>query len=129
MPDGTPAVPDALRRWFVVHFAADLLFGLPLLVAPVPLMRLFGWEVVDPFTARLVGAALLGIGGVSLRMRHADVTTYRAMLDLKLIWSASAVAGMVATLLAGDAPKAGWLFVGIFGAFFGLWARYRARLT
>lgn len=121
-------VSRSLRAWFVVHFWADMLFGVPLLVAPGTLMGLFGWTVVDPFTARLVGAALLGIGGVSLLARDAGVETYRTLLGLKLIWSAAAVVGMVVTLAQGDAPPAGWLFVGIFGGFFMVWAYHRARL-
>lgn len=121
-------VSRSLRAWFVVHFWADMLFGVPLLVAPAALMGLFGWTVVDPFTARLVGAALLGIGGVSLLARDAGVETYRALLGLKMIWSAAAVAGMVLTLAQGGAPPAGWLFVGIFSGFFGVWAYHRARL-
>lgn len=122
-------VSRSLRTWFVVHFWADMLFGVPLLVAPAALMDLFGWTVVDPFTARLVGAALLGIGGVSLLVRDAGVETYRTLLGLKLIWSASAVVGMVVTLAQGEAPPAGWLFVGIFALFFGVWAYHRARLA
>lgn len=122
-------VTRALRTWFVIHFAADMAFGLPLLLAPARVMGLFGWQVVDPFTARLVGAALLGIGGVSLLVRDAGAETFRAMLDLKLIWSAAAVAGMVLTLWQGDAPPAGWLFVGIFALFFGVWAFYRKQIA
>ena len=59
-------VPRSLRFWFVVHFVVDFIFAVPLLLAPVWLMTLFGFESPDPFTGRLVGAALLGIGGESL---------------------------------------------------------------
>ena len=121
-------VSRSLRLWFIIHFVADMAFGVPLLVAPGFTMALFGWQVVDPFTARLVGAALLGIGGVSLLVRDAGPETFRAMLDLKLIWSASAVIGMLITLWQGDAPPAGWLFVGIFVLFFAVWAYHRAQL-
>ncbi len=54
-------VSKNLRTWFVIHFVADYLFALPLLIAPTWLLNLFGWQSIDPFTARLVGAALIGI--------------------------------------------------------------------
>jgi len=121
-------VPRSLRTWFVIHFAADMLFGVPLLVAPEFVMRMFGWQVVDPFVARLVGAALMGIGGESLLGRNAGAETFREMLNLKLIWAGSAIAGMTVTMLRGDQPAAGWLFVGIFAVFFGVWGYYRGKL-
>ena len=54
-------VPQSLRFWFVIHFVFDFVLGVPLLVAPVWFLTLFGFENPDPFTARLVGAALLGM--------------------------------------------------------------------
>jgi len=112
----------------VVHFVVDMLFALPLLIAPVPLMRLFGWQSVDPFTARLVGAALLAIGGESWLGRNAGVESFRGMLNLKIIWSAAAVIGMAATLIAGNAPPFGWAFVAVFVGFNVIWTTYRIRL-
>ncbi len=41
-------VPAGLRRWFVIHFFADLLFAAPLLIAPFWVMGLFGFETVEP---------------------------------------------------------------------------------
>jgi len=58
----TTSVPSALRRWFVVHFVADLIFAIPLVVAPVATLRAIGWTTVDPVAPRLVGAALTAIG-------------------------------------------------------------------
>jgi divalent metal cation (Fe/Co/Zn/Cd) transporter len=75
-------VPRSLRTWFVIHFVVDILFGVPLLIAPVLLLSWFGWETVDPFMSRLVGAALLGIGVESLLGRNASVEIYREMLNL-----------------------------------------------
>ncbi len=48
-------VPAALRRWFVVHFVADIVFAIPLLVAPVAFGALLDAGPIDPLTARLVG--------------------------------------------------------------------------
>ena len=71
-PNASDKVPGSLRLWFVVHFAVDLVFALPLLLIPEWLMPLLGWSCVDPITSRLVGAALMGIGGASLLERKAS---------------------------------------------------------
>ncbi len=120
-------VPLSLRRWFVVHFAIDVLIAVPLLLAPEWLLPRLGWLFVDPVTSRLVGAALMGIGVQSLLGRNAGVETFRAMLNLKIIWSASATLGLGLGLLKGGPPMA-WLFLMVFVAFMGLWAYYRLRV-
>lgn len=120
-------VSDRLRFWFIVHFAIDFLFAVPLLLAPEFTLNLFGWTTVDPLASRLVGAALMGIGGESLLVRNASVEVYRAMLDLKIIWSLSAIFGIGASMAAGG-PWMGWVLLGIFGLFCALWIHYRRQL-
>jgi hypothetical protein len=120
-------IPASLRRWFVAHFIVDWLFALPLLVAPGPVLRLFGWTAVDPVAARLVAAALIGIGTQSYLGRGEGLDTYRAMLNLKLLWSGTAVFGLVVSI-GGGAPPAAWAVMAIFIIFFGVWAHYRIRI-
>ena len=120
-------VPDRLRFWFVVHFAIDYLFAIPLLLAPEFTLELIGWTTVDPLTSRLVGAALLGIGGESLLGRYGSADVYRAMLNLKIIWSLGAIFGIGASM-AGGGPPMGWVVLGIFVAFCALWSYYRIQL-
>ena len=120
-------VPDRLRFWFIVHFAIDFLFAVPLLLAPEFTLNLFGWTTVDPLASRLVGAALMGIGGESLLGRNASVEVFRAMLDLKIIWSLGAIFGIGASM-AGGGPVMGWVVLGIFVAFCALWSYYRLQL-
>jgi hypothetical protein len=122
-----PPVPAGLRTWFVIHFAADMLFGLPLLLFPGWILPLFGWGSYDPLTSRLVGAALMGIGLESLLGRNASAETFRALLNLKLIWASSAVLAIGLGLLDG-APAAAWLFLLIFALFLAVWVYYRLRL-
>ncbi len=124
----TQEVPKALRTWFVIHFWADILFALPLLVAPDAFLRLLGWEMTDPFTARLVGAALIGIGVESLLGRNATAKSFLTMLRLKILWSGTAVLGILASMLQG-APPLGWAIFGIFVAFNGLWTYWYLRLS
>jgi hypothetical protein len=120
-------VPQALRRWFVIHFVADIIFALPLLLIPEIIMPLFGWTVVDPITSRLVGAALLGIGVESLLSRNASFEVYKAMLNLKVLWGSGAVFGIVLGIMFG-APASAWLFLLIFTIFATVWIYYWLKL-
>ena len=121
-------VPNSLRTWFVIHFVADVLFAIPLLLFPQALLNLFSWRSYDPIMTRLVGAALMGIGVESLLGRNADVGTFRAMLNLKVIWASSALFAIGAGIAQGAAPTA-WLFLGIFAIFWGVWVYYRVKLN
>ncbi len=120
-------VPKGLRTWFVVHFIIDIAIGVPLLLAPVYTLSLFGWTEAEPVLTRLVGAALMGIGCESYLGRHASRDVYHAMLNLKLIWSASAVFSLILSLISG-APAVVWLFLGLFAGFFVVWAYYKRQL-
>lgn len=122
-----PAVPNSLRRWFVVHFVADIVFAVPLLVAPEAFLRMLGWSCVDPIASRLVGAALVGIGVESWLGRNAGVESFRAMLNLKVLWSATATIGILVSQLQGG-PAMGWAFLAVFLGFNLLWTGCRVRL-
>ena len=124
---GAPEPPASLRLWFVVHFVADVVFAAPLFLAPRAFLGMLGWSAVDPLATRLVAAALFGIGIQSLLGRNEPTATFRAMLNLKIIWSACATAGLVWSQLEGG-PPLGWAFVGVFGAFNVVWTYFRWRL-
>ena len=121
-------VPQALRTWFVIHFVADWIFAIPLFVAPRWFLGQLGWTEVDPVSARLVAAALFGIGTESLIGRNADAPTFRTMLELKIIWSATASVGLLWSVLDG-APVMTWGFLAVFVTFNGLWVYWRWRLA
>lgn len=125
-----PRVPKALRTWFVIHFWADILFALPLFFAPVLFLTTFGWPQVDPLTTRLVACALFGIGIESLIGRNADAASFLAMLNLKVIWSATATVGIAWSMLTADPalPPIGWAFFATFAGFHVIWLRFRLRL-
>ena len=127
MEDKTDSVPNGLRTRFVIHFAADVLFGVPLLFFPHLLLQFIGWQTYDPITARLVGAALMGIGIESLLGRNASVETFRAMLNLKVIWASSALIAIGIGIAEGAALSA-WLFLAIFFVFWCVWVYYRMSL-
>jgi hypothetical protein len=121
-------IPPGLRTWFLIHFFVDMLFAIPLLFFPEVIMPWFGWEYVDPVMSRLVGAALLGIGGESLFSRTAALDTYRALLRLKIIWASGAILALILGLLGGG-PLAGWGFLAVFIGFLGVWIYYRIQIS
>jgi hypothetical protein len=120
-------IPKGLRVWFVIHFVVDMLFAIPLLFLPELIMPRLGWKIVDPITSRLVGAALLGIGIESLLGRDANQETFKAMLNLKIIWASGAIFALGLGLSKGGPPIAG-IFLGIFFIFLGAWIYYRYQL-
>ena len=96
-------------------------------MAPEWSLTLLGWEAVDPVATRLVAAALFGIGIESLLGRNSTADTFRAMLNLKIIWSFAATLGILWSMLE-DGPMLGWGLFGIFLAFHVLWISYRVKL-
>jgi hypothetical protein len=112
----------------VIHFVADVLFAIPLLFFPRWLLLLFEWGVYDPILSRLVGAALMGIGVESLLGRNTDVDTFRAMLNLKIIWASSALFAFGAGIAEGAASIV-WVLMGIFFVFWCVWVYYRVKLA
>lgn len=123
----TSLVPSSLRTWFVIHFIADALFSIPLFIAPVKSLQMFGWTSIDPVATRLVASAFFAIGTTSLLTRNADASSYRSLLILKLIWSAMALVGLLLTI-ANGAPAFAWVAVGIFVVFLSVWTYYYQQL-
>lgn len=127
---GETRIPAALRRWFVLHFAVDMIVALPLFFAPREVLGYLGWVSIDPIATRLAAAALFGIGLESLFGRNAGRQAFKGMLQLKLIWSAFAAVGIAWSVLEGGLryQSAGWLLVGVFVAFHALWWYWFIRL-
>jgi hypothetical protein len=111
----------------VIHFVVDLLFGIPLFVAPGFTLGLLGWPVVDPIMTRIVAAALFGIGIESYLGRNAGVGSYKGMLNLKIIWSGAVILGIALSLVEGGQgrPFFVWIVLAIFLLFNGVWVYWR----
>jgi hypothetical protein len=73
----------------------------------------------------LVGAALLGIGGESLLGWNNPIEAYRAMLNLKIIWSLAAIFGIILTLIYNGGPLMTYVVLLLFAVFSGIWIYYR----
>jgi flagellar biosynthesis component FlhA len=119
-------VPVTLRQWFVAHAAVDAVVGLPLLFVPGLVLTPLGWGPVDQVSTRLVGAAMLAIGAQSYLGRNAGVEVYKAMLNLKVVWSFAAILGL-GVAIAHGAPPAAFAFLSAFIALAGVWSHYRIR--
>ncbi len=120
-------VPSGLRDWFMIHFYVDLMVGIPLFLFPEKILDFWGWGQVDLITTRLFAAALLGIGMGSLLIKKSGVEVYESMLNLKIIWSTSAILGIMISLLQGQ--ESGALLPGlaliVFIFFNFLWVYWR----
>ena len=122
-----------LRRkigiWFVIHFVVDVITAIPLFVVPVLFLSWLGWSDIDPVAARLVAAALFGIGIESFLGRKSSLSSFITMLNLKVIWSAAAVAGLGISLIekAQGNPPAVWAVFIIFLAFHVVWVFWRVQ--
>lgn len=124
-------VPQALRKWFLAHFIIDFFFAIPLMILPVQFLTSLGWQVVDPVAARLVAAALFGIGIESLLSYKAPVDTYKGMLNLKIIWSSGAITGLTLSLFQGDhgRPIVLGLLLLVFLFFNALWIYWKMKIS
>jgi len=110
----------SLKWWFKLHFVIDILFAIPLFLFPTEFLNLFGFTT-EPLFARLVGAALIGIGGASYFSGKKD---FDIMLTLKLLWSGAAVIGILWSIIEGTSKWA-WMFLIIFALFFLLWMYFK----
>lgn len=119
-----------LKFWFTIHFILDVAAALPLFFFPVWFLQILGWQVVDPFASRLVAAALFGIGIESWLGRNGELATFAHMLNLKIIWSAAAVLGIVFSMAqSAQWPSPGqWSALVIFLIFHFLWVNFRLKV-
>jgi hypothetical protein len=126
----TAMLKKQLRVWFILDLVADFLTALPLMIIPVAFLKLLGWSVVDPVASRICAAALFGIGIESFLGRNSDIKTFIAMLNLKIIWSMTAIVGFIINLMnhTHGNPPALWAFLIIFILFHALWLYYRIKL-
>lgn len=128
MTNENPMIPNGLKTWFVIHFLADMLFAIPLIFFPEVILPWFGWGAIDPVMPRLVGAALLGIGGESLFSRNASRDAFNSLLRLKIIWASAATLALGLGISKGS-PPAAWVFLAIFVGFLGVWVFFWRKLN
>jgi hypothetical protein len=113
----------SLKVWFQIHFVIDMLFAIPLIVFPATFLGWFGFSGEVMF-ARIVGAALIGIGGASHFTQREDA--FSILLTLKLLWSGFAIIAIIWSILEG-VSKWAWLFLAVFVLFFFVWLYYKLK--
>ena len=131
MKSVTPDVPATLRVFFIIHFVLDFAFAIPLFFFPVQFLTFAGWTTIDPVTARLVAAALFGIGLESLLGSRASTESFLSLLNLKIIWSVAAVCGILVSIaeMGWQVPVFLWITLAVFAAFNVLWIYWRVRIV
>ena len=73
-------VPNSLRNWLVFHFYVDYAFAIPFFFAPETTAEILGYDPLDPLAARIVAAALFGIGYSALLASKFDLEAMRTKL-------------------------------------------------
>jgi len=114
-------VPKSLKIWFKLHFIVDVIFAIPLIFFPGWFMKLLSLPVENLFLARVIGAALLGIGGASIFCKKKE--HYEIMLILKIIWSISAILVIVYSAIF-EGPVLFWILALVFIIFSITWIYY-----
>ena len=119
-------IPKSLKIWFKIHLIVDLFFGLPLFFKPRWFLALFGLQA-EPFTARILGAAIIGIGA-SVYYFTNDLKGYKLALKRKILWSSASIIGILITLIEGESLIGLTLLV-IFTLFLCVWSYYKKILN
>ena len=125
--EGATFIPTSLKMWFIIHLVIDTIFAIPLIFFPNWILNLFEIPTGESVMARIVGASLVGISSASFLTRNKTKESYDVLLTLKLIWSSTAILGLLLSLFFG-APQSVWLIIGIFTIFFFIWLSYKKTL-
>jgi len=121
---------DGQAYWFLAHGVVDLVIAIPMLVLPVSFLEWLGWSSVDAFTARVVAAALIGIGIESLLSFRTEFMAVKAMLNLKILWALAAIVGLLwSGLAAPSIPWGVWPILALFVIFLVSWIVWRIRVS
>ena len=122
-------VPQSLRNWFLIHFIVDFLLGIPLFINPSFVLQLFGLPgtPAESILARILGAGLFGIGGVSFFSYKKSRESFDILLTMKIIWSLAAILALLISLYLG-APKSLWILVAAFAIFSVVWIFYKKKI-
>ncbi|MBL7022382.1 hypothetical protein ISR92_03640 [Patescibacteria group bacterium] len=121
-------ITKSLRIWFIVHFVVDFLIAIPLFIAPIKILTIFGFTDINSLLARLVAAALFGIGGASLLINKGNADSYNALLSVKVIWSFMAIVALLISLL--ESLNIFVIFILIIFVIFSItWIYYKLRLS
>ncbi|MGE4588232.1 MAG: hypothetical protein AB7E34_01460 [Acidaminococcaceae bacterium] len=120
-----------LKRFFVLHFIIDVSIAIPLFISPIFFLKNLGWQNIDSVASRLVASALFGIGIESYLGRNSSGEAMISMLNLKIIWSLSAIIGIIISILESnyESPLLLKMILAVFILFNLIWIYWRMHLN
>ena len=114
----------------MIHFVIDVIVAVPMFLAPRLILDMVGLENHNLILARIIAAALMGIGIESFLGHKARKESFLGMLRLKIIWSSFAILGLLISLLNREINLiAGVLVIMIFVVFNFNWVYWFRKLT
>ena len=109
---------QGLKTTFLIHFIVALLFGLSFLLIPIAVGNLYGLNVQEPDTYRLLGAAMLGFAVSSwLAYGATDWESVRIVVVMEMVWTVLGTLVMLYALLIAGFPALGWINAVVLAAF------------
>lgn len=76
----------------------------------------------------MLGAGLLGMGGAIFLMRNKGIISYRTMLNIKIVWSFSAIFAILISLFLGG-PWQIAILLAVFIVLVSTWVYYRQQMN
>lgn len=117
-------VNQGLKGAFLIHALVALLIGVGLLAIPETVGGWLDWEMSDP-AYRIIGVVDIALGVTSvMAFMAAQWIEVRIKVVLELVWTLGAALVTTWAVMTDVVPVAGWLFVGVFGLFFVVFAYY-----
>jgi hypothetical protein len=117
-----------LRYTFVAHAVVCVVFGLCFLLLPATVAGMYGMKGFDPFTARVLGAALLALALSSwLSYRAAGWGEVRIVVQMEILFTVVGAVATLYSLLFDAAPALAWGNFLIFVVFGALWIYFYTR--
>jgi hypothetical protein len=109
---------QGLKTTFLIHFIVALLYGLGFLLIPVPVGNIYGLNVQEPETYRLLGGAMSGLAVSSwLSYQATEWESVRIVVVMELVWTILGTLVMLYALLFTGFPVLGWINALILAAF------------
>jgi hypothetical protein len=103
----------SLRTWLIICTVVYAIFGIGLLVAPIPFLAIYGLEL-NPggeLISRILGSALTAYAVIYATLRDFDSGAARAVLLGSVIYNVVDVIVATGGVLAGTANALGWAVV------------------
>ncbi len=117
-----------LRYTFLAHAVVCLVFGIAFVLVPATVASMYGMKEYDPFTARVLGAALLALALSSwASFRAALWGEVRIVVQMEIAFTVIGTLATLYALLVDAAPALAWGNLVIFVVFGALWIYFYTR--